>query len=61
MDFLWRSTNGSKRSDDYDECQKMAMLNIRSLFFFQYIMKRSIQGKGNNIFRFTVLSKADLL
>ena len=33
------SINGSKRSDEYDECQKNAMLKIR-LIFFQYIMKR---------------------
>ena len=28
------SINSSKRSDDYDECRKMAMLNIRLFFFF---------------------------
>ena len=37
MDLLWRSLNGLKCSDHYDECSRMVMLNTR---FFQYILKK---------------------
>ena len=30
---------GSKRSDEYDECQKMAMLNIRLIFSIHFKKK----------------------
>ena len=49
MGLLWMSINGSKRSDEYDECQKMAMLNIRLNFSIR------IQPKGNNILRPTAV------
>ena len=37
------SINGSKRSDEYDECQKKAMLNIRLFFSIHY------EKKGYNL------------
>ena len=39
MGLLWMSINGSKRSDEYDECQKMAMLNIRLNFSIHFKKK----------------------
>ena len=37
--------NGSKCSDEYDNCQKMAMLNIRLFFFSIHYEKKGYNLK----------------
>ena len=52
MDLLWRSLNGLKCSDHYDECSRMVMLNTR--FSIHFEKEPCIQANGNNILWFTV-------